>query len=182
MLQAKSQRNRQLQLPDPNPELANQLTEARVLQDERHFRSQELEAMQEAVEQVPDLNPEQQHVYDTVRNVALSGVGGVFALDAPGGTGKTHIIKLLLASLRREGLIALATATSGIAATLLPSGRTMHSRCAVPIKNLISTSTCNMSRADPTGKLMKENKLLIIDEITMAQKHNIEAIDRILQD
>ncbi|QQP37176.1 ATP-dependent DNA helicase [Caligus rogercresseyi] len=182
MLRAKGQSNRQLQLPEPNPELANQLTEARVLQEERHFRSQELEAMQEAVEQVPELNPEQRHVYDTVRNAALSGEGGVFALDAPGGTGKTHIIKLLLASLRREGHIALATATSGIAATLLPSGRTMHSRCAVPIKNLTSTSTCNMSRADATGKLMKESKLLIIDEITMAHKHAIEAIDRTLQD
>ncbi|QQP49388.1 Hypothetical protein FKW44_010044 [Caligus rogercresseyi] len=77
MLRAKGQSNRQLQLLEPNLKLANQLTEARVLQEERHFRSQELEAMQEAVEQVPELNPKLRHVYDTVRNAALSGEGGV---------------------------------------------------------------------------------------------------------
>ena len=44
--------------------------------------------------------------------------------DAPGGTGKTFLINLILAKLRSEGNIALATASSGIAATLLTGGRT----------------------------------------------------------
>ena len=49
--------------------------------------------------------------------------GGILFLDAPGGTGKTFLINLILAKLRSEGKIALATSSSGIAATLLTGGR-----------------------------------------------------------
>lgn len=41
-------------------------------------------------------------------------------MDGPGGTGKTFLYKALLARVRSEGLIAIATATSGIAASILP--------------------------------------------------------------
>ena len=44
------------------------------------------------------------------------------------GTGKTFLSCTLLATVREKGEIALATATSGIAATLLPNARTIHSR------------------------------------------------------
>ncbi|VAH95529.1 unnamed protein product [Triticum turgidum subsp. durum] len=48
----------------------------------------------------------------------------VFFIDGPGGTGKTHLYKALLAKMRSMGLIAIATATSGIAAFIMPGGRT----------------------------------------------------------
>ena len=48
--------------------------------------------------------------------------GGILLLDAPGGTSKTFLINLILAKLQSEGKIALATASSGIAATLLSGG------------------------------------------------------------
>ena len=53
-------------------------------------------------------------------------------LDAPGSTSKTFLINLILAKLRSEGNIALATASSGIAATLLTGGRTLHSTFKIP--------------------------------------------------
>ena len=43
-------------------------------------------------------------------------------LDAPGGTGKTFLINLLVKKLIIEKQIVIATATSGIAATLLLRG------------------------------------------------------------
>ena len=49
--------------------------------------------------------------------------GGVLFLDAPGGTGKTFLINLTLTKIGFEGKMALATASSGIAATLLSGGR-----------------------------------------------------------
>ena len=55
--------------------------------------------------------------------------GGMLLLDAPGGTGKTNLI---LAKLRSKGKIALATASSGIAATL-SGGRTLHSTFKIPL-------------------------------------------------
>ena len=50
-----------------------------------------------------------------------------------GGTGKTFLINLILAKLRSEGKIALATASSGIAATLLTGGCTLHSTFKIPL-------------------------------------------------
>jgi hypothetical protein len=40
-------------------------------------------------------------------------------VDGPGGTGKTFLYKALLARVQSKGLIAIATATSGIAASIL---------------------------------------------------------------
>jgi hypothetical protein len=40
-------------------------------------------------------------------------------LYSPGGCGKTFLLNLILAAVRAEGEIALATATSGVAALLL---------------------------------------------------------------
>jgi ABC-type ATPase involved in cell division len=37
-----------------------------------------------------------------------NGVGEIFFLDAPGGTGKTFLIKLILAAIRSQIDIALA--------------------------------------------------------------------------
>ena len=45
---------------------------------------------------------------------------GVFFIDGPGGTGKTFLYKALLANVRSRGFIALATASSGVAANNVP--------------------------------------------------------------
>lgn len=59
--------------------------------------------------------------------------GGLYFLDAPGGTGKTFVISLILANIRAQGKIALALSSSGIAATLLDGGRTAHSALKLPL-------------------------------------------------
>ena len=56
-----------------------------------------------------------------------------FFIDGPGGTGKTFLYYTLLAKIRSQGQIALAMASSRIAALLLQGGRTVHSRKKVPI-------------------------------------------------
>ena len=101
-----------------------------------------------------------------------NNVGEIFFLDAPGGTGKTFVIKLILASIRSKNDIALAIASSGIATTLLPGGRTAHSALKLPL-NLHSTETptCNISTSSRMGKVLQQCKLIIWDECTMAQKN-----------
>jgi hypothetical protein len=72
-------------------------------------------------ESMIDLNPEHVHLASSLNpeqmvayNEILSGVecenGGVFFLDGPGGMGKTFLYKALLAKVRSEGKIAVATA------------------------------------------------------------------------
>ena len=112
-----------------------------------------------------------------------NNVGEIFFLDAPGGTGKTFVIKLILASIRSKNDIALAIASSGIAATLLPGGRTAHSALKLPL-NLHSTETpkCNISKSSGMGKVLQQCKLIIWDECTMANKKSLEALEQSLRD
>lgn len=107
--------------------------------------------------------------------------GHIIGLDAPGGTGKTFSLSTLLAAVRSESKVALATATSGIAATLLPNGRTLHSRFKVPL-NITDESTCHISKRDRTAELLRLCHLIVIDEVTMAHRHIYEAVDRTLRD
>ena len=46
----------------------------------------------------------------------------IIFLDAPGGTGKSFVINTILKKIHSGGKIALATVSSGIAATLLQGG------------------------------------------------------------
>ncbi|KAK3763733.1 hypothetical protein RRG08_062481 [Elysia crispata] len=79
-----------------------------------------------------------------------STVGGLIFLDAPGGCGKTFLIETLLASQRAKQHIAIATASTGLAATLLLGGQTVHSTFKVPINiNTIASVTCNKERDCP---------------------------------
>jgi hypothetical protein len=54
-------------------------------------------------------------------------------VDGPGGTGKTYLYKVLLATIRSQKKIVVATASSGVAASIMPGGRTAHSRFKIPL-------------------------------------------------
>ena len=88
-------------------------------------------------ENVPKLLPDQQVAYTTITEQVTQKQGGLYFLEAPGGTGKTFVTNLVLAKVRQKKEIALAAASSGIAATLLPGGRTAHAAFKLPL-NLTS--------------------------------------------
>ncbi len=166
-------------LPLPDPTFSARLP-SRVLREETEYNIREL---QQTVDQnVPLFNPEQQEVYNLVKDSVNNDRGLLVALDAAGGTGKTFVLTTILSSVRADKKVALATATSGIAATLLPNGRTLHSRCKVPIDNLTDTSLCNISKRDSTAELLRRCCLLVVDEVTMANRKVYEAVDRTFQD
>lgn len=81
-----------------------------------------------------NLNKEQRAAYDEILATIESQRGGVFFVDGPGGTGETFLYTALLATVRDQGKIALATATSGVAASIMPGGRTAHSRFKIPLR------------------------------------------------
>jgi ABC-type spermidine/putrescine transport system permease subunit I len=56
-----------------------------------------------------------------MQNVS-NGVGEIAFVDALGGTGKTFLRKLIQAAIRSHNDIAVALASSGIAAKLLSGG------------------------------------------------------------
>ncbi|XP_026471532.1 uncharacterized protein LOC113375801 [Ctenocephalides felis] len=104
-------------------------------------------------------------------------------LNAPGGTGKTFIISLILAHVRSQNNIALAIAALGIAATLLEEGRTAHSAFKLPLNVHVNPEAmCNMKKKSGMAKVLRKCELIIWDECTMAHKHSLEALDRSLKD
>ncbi|KAI5446511.1 hypothetical protein KIW84_014376 [Lathyrus oleraceus] len=99
----------------------------------------------------------------------------------PRGIGKTFLYRTLMASLRSKGEIVLAAASSGIAATLLPGGRTAHSRFKIPIDIQLS-SICGIQKQKYLGNLIRVVAAIIWDEAPMTNKNCLEALDRSLQD
>jgi len=87
------------------------------------------------------LNNEQSYVYNKILEGIEKNTGQTFFLDAPGGTGKTFVINILLARVRKDHGIA----SSGIAATLLEGGKTAHSVFKLPLNlTRVETPMCNI--------------------------------------
>ncbi|TKW30492.2 hypothetical protein SEVIR_2G043401v4 [Setaria viridis] len=66
------------------------------------------------------LNKEQRATYEKILAAVNSDSGGLFFVDGPRGIGKTFLYRALLATIRGQGKIALATATSGVATSIMP--------------------------------------------------------------
>ena len=103
----------------------------------------------------------------------------LFFINAPGGYGKAFLIEVLLATVRGLGKIALAVASSGIAAELLEGGRTAHSWFKIPIP-IHETSVCSISLQSPDAKLIQQTSLIMWDEIMMSHVDQIDCLDRSL--
>ncbi|KAF8100721.1 hypothetical protein N665_0218s0059 [Sinapis alba] len=75
-------------------------------------------------------------------------------------------IRNIIARMRSVGKVVIPVATAGIAALLLPGGKTAHSRFKLPL-NLDDRSMCNIHKGD---------------EAPMAHKHAFKTLDRSLRD
>ncbi|XP_015060116.1 uncharacterized protein LOC107005993 [Solanum pennellii] len=111
------------------------------------------------------LNKKQMIAYNMITERIFSNKPGAFFIDGPGGTGKTFLYHVLLATIRSMGYVALATTTSGVAASILPGGRTTHSRFKIPI-DLDENSSCNISKESSLATLIREAKLIVWDEVS----------------
>jgi hypothetical protein len=136
---------------------------------------------EEHLKMIQTLNAEQRAGFDLIMNHVEKKVGQVFFVDGPGGTGKTYLYKALLAKVRSMNLIAIATATSGIAASIMPGGRTAHSRFKIPIK-LDNNTMCSFTKQSGTAELLRKAALVIWDEVAMTKRQAVETLDRTLQD
>ncbi|XP_074313469.1 uncharacterized protein LOC141648643 [Silene latifolia] len=116
------------------------------------------------------LNTEQKIIYEKVIAATSTDRGGLFFIYGHRGTGKTYLYKTIISKLRSQGELVLAVASSGIAALLLPLGRTAHSRLDIPMK-LTDTSTCNIAQGTPLAELLKKTKLIVWDEAPMTHRY-----------
>jgi hypothetical protein len=81
------------------------------------------------------------------------------------------LLNLILAEDKKKGDIALAVASSWVAATLLHGGRTADSALKLPLNfNLREESTCNIIDNPAICKLLKRTKVIVWDECRMVNK------------
>ncbi|XP_020186773.3 uncharacterized protein [Aegilops tauschii subsp. strangulata] len=127
------------------------------------------------------LNLEQRAAYDEILAAIECDDGGVFFVDGPGGTGKTFLYRAMLAKVRSKGKIGIATATSGVAASIMPGGRTAHSRFKIPL-SCDDGASCSFTKQSGTAKLLRMASLIIWDEASMTKRQAVEALDNSMRD
>jgi ATP-dependent DNA helicase PIF1 len=157
-------------------------TEPVVIREEKDYNVSELAAYVEEV--AAQFTEEQQTVFNTINNAVLAELPLQIFIDARGGCGKTFLLNAILDAVRSMepgGCIALATATTGIAADLLHLGRTFHSRFKAPL-TAAEDSTLLISGKSSLAKLVKMAKLVLVDEATMLHRYLLEAMDRTFRD
>ena len=156
-------------------------TEPAVIREELQYEIEELVNIVD--ERVPTFTPEQSAIYDYVMEAVNSNKPTQLFIDARGGCGKTYLLNTILSAVRSKnrGNTALAMATTGIAANLLELGRTYHSRMKAPL-DPTETSTLGISAQSVLAKLIRTSKLMMIDEATMLDRYQLEAMDRSLRD
>ena len=135
----------------------------------------------EAEQDLQKCNALQRLAVNTVMESITVNNPTLFFLDGPGGTGKTFVENLLLNTIRGRENTAIAVASSGIAATLLNSGRTAHSTLKIPI-SIDKDSSCNIPKSSSLARQIRQAKILIWDEAPMQHRHAFEAVDRTLRD
>jgi hypothetical protein len=158
-----------------------------VRQERDKYSRPEQAALQQA--SLHKLNAQQRAVYDAVITIVREARDGpldgdnVFFVDGLGGAGKTFTYGCLLAGVRSQpDGIALSVASSGIAALLLPGGRTAHSRFKIPVQDLDKDSVCFIGKQSPEAAVIRAADLIVWDEAPMMHKHVFQAVDRTLRD
>jgi hypothetical protein len=128
------------------------------------------------------LNSDQQAAYSNILcQITNDPAHAQFFLNGPGGTGKTFLYITLCERLRSQGKIVLCVAYTGIAALLLPGGRTAHKRFKIPME-VSDESTCFIQRRTQLAELLCRTDLIIWDEAPMTDKAVFNAVNRSLQD
>ncbi|XP_028092146.1 uncharacterized protein LOC114292392 [Camellia sinensis] len=161
-------------LPEMTMNLDDNSTVPKVIQDELVIVTP-----REDLNSIATLNSDQHLAFNSIMEAVECNTGAIFFVDGPGGTGKTYLYRALLASVRSQGRIAIATATFGIAATLLPGGRTAHSRFKISL-NLEASSVCSITKQSDLAELIRRETVILWDEATMTNRYAFEALNRTL--
>lgn len=165
-------------MPQPNASLLRDSSN-RLVSEELDYDREQLKVQHEKL--YIALNNCQKRAYEAILQSVENEEGHLFFISGHGGTGKTFLWNAIISNLRSRSKIVLPVATAGIAALLMPNGRTAHSRFHIPI-DVTAESTCEIRHGTQLAKLLLKTSLIIWDEAPMAKKFCFEALDRSLRD
>lgn len=87
----------------------------------------------------------------------------------------------MISFLRGRGQVVKAYASTGIAATLMDDGSTIHSGFGLPVP-MLDNSTSRILGHSARGIVLRNASLLILEEITMLNKQGLRIIDKLLRE
>ncbi|XP_023311823.1 uncharacterized protein LOC108913689 isoform X2 [Anoplophora glabripennis] len=134
-------------------------------------------------EMYENLNHEQRTICNAVMNAVHddNDPNRLFLVNAAAGSGKSYLFQTLISKLRGEELPVLVACPTGIAASILKGGRTIHSVFKLPF-DINETTTTGISPTTSEGRYIASCKLLIIDEVSMVTNLIFNIIERALRD
>ncbi|MFT5602063.1 MAG: ATP-dependent exoDNAse (exonuclease V) alpha subunit [Flavobacteriales bacterium] len=101
-------------------------------------------------------------------------------LTGSAGTGKTYVLNQFIKHLKTSKVKVAVTASTGIAATHI-SGSTIHSWSGIGIKQLLSSKDlAGLKKKKYLTDQFKKAKVLIIDEISMLHREQLDSIHNVL--
>jgi len=102
-------------------------------------------------------------------------------LTGSAGAGKTYVINQYIQYLRERNVPVAVTASTGIAATHM-NGMTIHAWSGIGIKDKLSSADLrNMKEKKYLKDKMENAKVLIIDEISMLHKNQLDLVNTVLK-
>ena len=140
-----------------------------LLQDAMNYDREEQQNF--AITAITSLYDDQREAFNQIWNSIQNDLGHIFFIDGSGGTGKTYLYRTLCHTIRAQGWIILCTASTGLAALLLPGGRTAHLMFRIPVDDLKENSMCAIFKNTDRAQLLCSAKALIYDECLMHHHH-----------
>jgi hypothetical protein len=114
------------------------------------------------------LTEEQRIVASEIIDAVTRETHQLMFLQGSAGTGKTFMVKAVIAALESRGKKCLVCGTTGIAAVQYPGGTTLHSLFHLGIDEQFTGSfRSNIGRDTPLARHILAADLIIIDEISM---------------
>lgn len=89
----------------------------------------------------------------------------LFLVDAAAGTRKTFLYNTLIHAIRERNNVVIPLSFTGIAASLFPGGKTLHSAFSLPL-DLNETSACGLKANHLFARKIKNASLIIIDKVS----------------
>ena len=123
------------------------------------------------------MNEEQKEVAKLILESARSESSqNCFYIDAPGRTGETYLFTCFAHHLEGEGILTLCLASSGIAASLLPRGTTVHTGLSLPL-DLTKDSRLSFNNRSVRADKLQQVRVILWDEAPMLSSTALEVIE-----
>ena len=126
------------------------------------------------------LNEEQKLIVDEVLGSVGNPNGQCYFIDGPGGSGKTFVHTTIYHLAISRGLTVINVAWTGIAANLLPDGRTVTSTFRLVVQDNSRSSSMNGQSQEAAN--LRATDIIIWDEAPIAPRTSLETIDALLWD